>query len=223
MSHATSSVSTRPEARSLRPLVAIVEDHPLYRQALEAVINDEPSLELMMSASTIEEFEARVPARPDVVLLDLHLPGVCGAEGIRRLSEQGHTLLVLTASNNGNDVVGSIKEGAQGYLSKESQAGEIVRACQTLAAGRGYVAPTLASHLLHTVGKRQPALPELSDREREVLAHLARGNTDQDIAKLLSISVSTVRSHLDRIRDKTGQRRRAELTRFAMENALVEV
>jgi DNA-binding NarL/FixJ family response regulator len=200
--------------------VAVIEDHPLYREALEQTILSS-EMALILSVGSIEEFDARCPSPPDVVIADLHLPGLEGAPGVRHLTNQGLTVLVLSASSDGPDVVEAIGGGARGYLSKDAQAPEILAAVRAVAAGRGYVSPTLAGHLLQATRRELPQLPELSQREQEVLAHLARGETDHEIAGELCISVSTVRSHLDRIRDKTGKRRRADLTRFALEHSIV--
>lgn len=200
--------------------VAVIEDHPLYRLALESALASD-DLDVDLSVATIEEFLARSQDRPDVVIADLHLPGIHGVDGVRQLVTEGHTVLVLTASTNSEDVVRTIGEGARGYLCKDAQATEICTAVRAVGSGRGYVSPTLAGHLLQASRQAAAELPELSDREREVLSHLARGKTDHAIADDLCISVSTVRSHLDRIRDKTGKRRRAELTRFAIENSIL--
>ncbi|MGL5824546.1 MAG: response regulator [Nocardioides sp.] len=217
---ASSETVDRETPTSATTSVAVIEDHPLYREALDSVLTASPNLELVLSVSTIEEFDARSKQRPDVVLVDLHLPGLDGRAGIRHLQTAGHRVLVLSASVDGEDVVHAIGEGACGYLSKDAQASEIVAAVGAVAAGRNYVSPMLAGHLLQSVRRPTAHQPDLSDRECEVLGHLARGMTDQAIAKELGISISTVRSHLDRIRDKTGERRRAELTRFAIENAI---
>jgi DNA-binding NarL/FixJ family response regulator len=200
--------------------VAVIEDHPLYREALDGVLRSTPGLELILSVSTIEEFDARLTDSPNVVLADLHLPGLDGAAGIKHLNSAGHQVLVVSASVDGDDVVQAIGEGARGYLSKDAQANEIVAAIGAVASGRSYVSPMLAGHLLQASRQPTPRLPALSERECEVLGLLAQGMTDQTIASQLRISISTVRSHLDRIRDKTGERRRAELTRFAIEHRI---
>ncbi len=201
--------------------VAVIEDHPLYREALEQVLLGAPGLVLGLSVATIEEFEARLSEPVDVVIVDLHLPGLDGAAGVAHLTTAGHIVLVLSASVDGPDVVQAIGAGARGYVSKDAQAAEICAAVHAVGTGRGYVSPMLAGHLLNTTRRAAPDMPDLSDREREVLAHVARGLTDHAIAGALCISVSTVRSHLDRIRDKTGKRRRADLTRFAIENSIL--
>lgn len=213
----------RPEGGQ-RPLgVAVIEDHPLYREAVERVVDDSADLALMLSTASIEEFDARVREAPDVVVVDLHLPGLEGGAGVRHLASQGYVVLVLSGSFDGPDVVDAIAEGARGYLSKDAQAPEIVSAIRTVANGRSYVAPTLAGFLLQAHRQAPPSTTaDLSEREREVLGLVAQGETDHAIGRILCISVSTVRSHLDRIRDKTGQRRRADLTRFAIRHAIVE-
>jgi DNA-binding NarL/FixJ family response regulator len=203
--------------------VAIVEDHPLYREALERALGTDDDIALDLSAGSLEEFSARVRTRPDVVVVDLRLPGLGGFDGVRHLVGRGFAVLVLSGSVDGDDVVGAISEGARGYVSKDARAPEIVTALRTVAAGRTYVSPTLAGLLLQASRPREePGVRDLTERERAVLSLVARGHTDHQVAHRLGIGVSTVRSHLDRIRDKTGQRRRADLTRFALENELLE-
>jgi DNA-binding NarL/FixJ family response regulator len=195
--------------------VAVVEDHPVYRQGLLQVLEQAPDLEPLVAARSVEDFTATVPARPDLVILDLHLPGaVEGTAAVRRLCALGHTVLVVSAAQGEADVVDAVGAGARGYLTKESEPNEIVRAVRAVAAGGTYVSATLAAYLLK-------APMQLTAREREILRLVAGGETDQDIAEQLVISVRTVRSHLDRIRDKTGSRRRADLTRLAIERRLI--
>jgi DNA-binding NarL/FixJ family response regulator len=195
--------------------VGVVEDHPVYRQGLLQVIEQAPDLELLVAARSMEDFASSAAARPDVVILDLHLPGALeGAAAVHQLCSHGHTVLVVSAAQDEADVVGAIGAGARGYLTKESEPDEIVRAMRTVAAGGTYVSATLAAYLLK-------APIQLTTREKEILRLVAGGETDQDIAEQLVISVRTVRSHLDRIRDKTGYRRRADLTRLAIERRLI--
>ncbi|MGL5857232.1 MAG: response regulator [Angustibacter sp.] len=215
-----SDVSDPPTSqRTLR--VALIEDHPLFREALERLVYEDPLLELTVAVGSIEEFDARSRVPPDVVVVDLHLPGRQGPEGVRHLAARGLSVLVVSAVQDGPVVVETIAAGARGYLSKDARRAEILSAIGSVAIGRTYVSPTLAGFLVQSAHRgAAPDVPTLSEREREVLALLARGATDQGIAKELTISISTVRSHLDRIRDKTGCRRRADLTRFALENRL---
>ncbi|MFI5040554.1 MAG: response regulator [Acidimicrobiales bacterium] len=193
--------------------VAIVDDHPVYRQGLAMVVDGAEDLQLIANARSIEEFDALAPPA-EVVLLDLHLPGIEGSAGVAHVCGLDYKVLVLSAAGSPEDVVDAIAAGAAGYLTKDSDADEIARAIRAVAAGQTFVSPTLASYLLRAA-KSSPAPYSLTEREREVLGLVASGETDQDIAAELYISVSTVRSHLDRIRDKTGARRRADLTGLA--------
>jgi DNA-binding NarL/FixJ family response regulator len=192
--------------------VAIVDDHPVYRQGLAMAVEQADDLELAGDAGSIEAFDA-LGVRPDVVLLDLHLPGVGGATGVAHVCDEGNRVLVVSAAGAPDDVIDAIAAGAAGYLTKEADAAEITRAVRTVASGGTYVSPTLASYLLKA--ERATATPSLTARECEVLALVAAGETDRDIAEQLMIAKTTVHSHLDRIRDKTGARRRAELTNLA--------
>jgi DNA-binding NarL/FixJ family response regulator len=203
--------------------VCIVEDHPLYRAALARSLGEAPGVTVEVSAGSVEEFLAyrRPPGR--VVIVDLNLPGVQDAAAVVTVSGAGHRVLVVSAQGGQADVLAAMAAGARGYLTKDADADEIVRAVRAIAAGNSYVSPTLASFLLDSSRSRDARvrLP-LSGRERQVLSLLAAGERDQDIADALAISVRTVRSHLDRIREKTGRRRRSELTRLAIEEGIAE-
>ncbi len=123
-------------------------------------------------------------------------------------------MLVVSASNGRADVLDAIAAGASGYVTKGAEPSEIVTAVGVVARGGTYVSATLAAYLLR-------AEIALTGREKEILRLVASGETDQAIAEKLTVSVRTVRSHLDRIRDKTGRRRRADLTRLAYERGIV--
>lgn len=196
--------------------VAVVEDHPLFRAVVVDVLRQTPDLRVIAAGPSIDELGPIDDPAPDVVLFDLHVPGRSGADGVRFLSERGISVLVVSASAHRDDVLDAIAAGASGYLTKDADGPELVGAVREVAAGRSHVSPTLAGYLMH--GKRRDPAHELTEREREVLALLAGGETDQEIAGMLCISVRTVRSHLDRIRAKTGRRRRAELARLAFES-----
>lgn len=201
--------------------VAIVEDHPVFRHGLSQVIDAAPTTTLVATASSVEEFEGLVTEQIGVVLLDLHLPGVEGPEAVRRLCARGHTVVVLSAAGSRDTVLDALAAGAHGYVTKQAETTEIEAAIIAVAAGQTFVSPTLASYLLHAARGDSPGRQiELSEREKQVLTLLAQGEKDIDIARTLFIGVRTVHSHLERIRDKTGFRRRADLTRLAMEQGL---
>jgi DNA-binding NarL/FixJ family response regulator len=189
--------------------VAIVDDHPVYRQGLAVAVEGAEDLSLLGTARSIEDFDAR-RFRPDVVLLDLHLPGIQGGEGVEHVVGAGHRVLVVSAAATPDAVVDAMGAGARGYLTKEAEPHDIVAAVRVVAAGGTYVSPTLAGYLLQTRQRDRDRF-DLTDRELEVLRLVAEGETDREIAADLYIAVATVRSHLDRIRDKTGARRRVQM------------
>ncbi|HEV8066081.1 MAG TPA: response regulator transcription factor [Acidimicrobiales bacterium] len=198
--------------------VGIVEDHPLYRQGLIETVEASQDLHLSKVATTVGEME-QFPETVDVLLLDLHLPDAAGKEAVSRMLPKAGAILIVSASADRESVVEAISAGAKGYLTKAAESDEIRRAIEVVSRGDSYVSPQLAAFLLRDAAQVQPTSEfALTAREQEILSLLAEGDTDADIAQRLYISIRTVRSHLDRIRDKTGRRRRAELTRLAMEN-----
>jgi DNA-binding NarL/FixJ family response regulator len=175
-------------------------------------------LRLVASAGSVEELDRKGRTDAQVVVLDLGLPGMGGAEAVRHLCDAGARVLVVSAAAARRDVLDAITGGAAGYLTKSAEPVEIVQAVELVAAGETYVSPTLASFLLQAAEEtRSESALTLTKREREVLALVASGERDAEIAKQLCIAITTVHSHLDRIRDKTGRRRRADLTRLALE------
>lgn len=198
--------------------VHVVEDHPLYRAALQLAIEATPDMKIGVCAQSVEGFAAAGPETGAVVTLDLRLPGVSDAEAVARVVRLGFRVLVISASGEGFDVRSAMAAGAAGYLTKDADVHEIRGALRTVSTGGRYLPPRLAAYLSEPVAP----CPRLSDREQQVLALLANGARDQDIADSLKVSVRTIRSHLDRIRAKTGRRRRPDLTRFAIEKGIVK-
>lgn len=195
--------------------VLVVEDHPIFREGLARTVAENAGLQLIGAASSVERIDWRglAAAVDPVVLLDLNLPGRSGTSAVAYLAHTGARVLVVSAHASRDAVLDALAAGARGYLTKSSEASEIHRAIHTVAAGDTYVSPTLASYLLTTA--RPDHDEQLTAHERRVLTLLARGERDQDIAEHLGIAVRTVRSHLERIRDKTGHRRRVELAQLA--------
>jgi len=194
--------------------VVVIDDHPVFRQGLVSTVE---SVDDMTVEGAFDAVEAAVRAdleSIDVVLLDLMLPGLSGADAVRRIVATGARVLVVSALGERPAVVAAMGAGASGYLTKSSDPNEILTALRVIAAGGSYISPTLASFFLSSEVR-------LTERERDVLTLLAEGDRDADIARELKISVKTVQGHLDRIRDKTGMRRRADLTRLAAEEGLL--
>jgi DNA-binding NarL/FixJ family response regulator len=200
--------------------VGVIEDHPLYRSALTQLLDAAPGFELDAAAESVARFAARRRYQDSVVILDLRLPGVRESAAVMAVVAMGHKVLVVSAHASQNEVLSAMAAGARGFLSKDVDGDEILLALRQIAAGDSYVSPTLASLLLNAARQAGPIM-ELSGRERQVLSLVAAGERDQDIAAQLDISIRTVRSYLDRIRDKTGQRRRSELTRYAIEQGVL--
>ena len=200
--------------------VAVVDDPPVFRQGLARAVNESASLDLEVAAPSVEALPADLAV--DVVILDLGLPGISGPEAVANLRDRGAIVLVVSAMGARQQVIDAMAAGAAGYLTKSADPAEIIDAVVTVAAGGTYVSPTLASFLI-VESRLAPANSgiALTVREREVLSLLASGERDVDIAERLHISLRTVHSHLDRIRGKTGYRRRPDLTRLAVAEGLV--
>ncbi|MEU9131378.1 response regulator transcription factor [Kitasatospora sp. NPDC048540] len=193
--------------------VAVVGDCPLYRCGLTGVIDSAADLELAVDARGAEEAEDRLMPG-DVVLLDLQLRPSYLAAVVHRLAERGAAVLVLCSDEQG--AIGpSMQAGARGCLSRQAGEPELLAAVRLVANGCEYVSAVLA------VRPWSQAVCRVTERERQILELLANGETDHGIAERLGISEHTVHSHLDRLRDKIGSRRRADLTRFAIANDII--
>lgn len=202
--------------------VSIVEDHPMFRQVLVLTLQAEPGIEVEQAVPAVSALAP--PRRPDPVLvLDFYTPGVSGIDAVRAMTAAGYRVLVLSATERPDHVLGSLEAGAVGFLTKAADCDQVVWAVRRVAEGSFYVAPSIAALLFEQRHKARPAsaVKALTDRERQVLRLVAEGLTDQETAERLRIGVRTVRSHLDHIRTKTGRRRRAELTRLAMDEGVI--
>ncbi|HZM74264.1 MAG TPA: response regulator transcription factor [Candidatus Limnocylindrales bacterium] len=201
--------------------VHVIEDHPLFRAALVRVIDGAPDMRVGVAAGSVDEFAAYRRQPGAVATVDLRLPRVQGAEAVAAVTGMGFHVLVISAHGGQSEVLSALAAGARGFLTKEADTDEVRRAVRQVASGSRYVSPNLAAFLLDARLRTHERRLVLSARERQVLALLAAGERDRDIADRLSISVRTVRSHLDHIREKTGRRRRPDLTRLAIEKGIV--
>ncbi len=195
--------------------VVVVEDHPMFRNGLVALLGELDGIEVVGQAATGEEADEVVAALdPDVVLMDLHLPGISGVEATSHITtRQPHVaVLVLTMLDDDSSLLGAMRAGARGYLLKEAAPEEIVRAVEAVAAGQAVFGGTAAARMLAalrgvTEGPRP--LPTLTDREAQVLELMARGLTNTFIAERLYVSDKTVRNHVSNIFTKLGVSDRA--------------
>lgn len=207
--------------------VLVVDDHAVVRSGLRRVLDAEPDIETVGEAESAERavFEA-IELRPDVVLMDVVMPGKSGIEIIPALAQSvpDAKVLVLSMQDNPRYVREAFEAGANGYVLKEAADTEVVGAVRAVAGGDRYVHPTLGARLVQAdVELRRRADEDpLSEREHEVLRLLALGHTNQEIASLLYISVRTAETHRAHIMRKLGLSTRAELVRYALAEGMLD-
>jgi DNA-binding NarL/FixJ family response regulator len=207
--------------------VVVADDFPLVREGIARALNADPGIEVVAQATDGREaLELAEQLDPDVMVLDLRMPDLGGLQVLSTLRGAGSEIrvIVMTASEQAGSVLDAVAAGAAGYLSKRSTGEELRQAVITAHAGGSVITPALASHLLEEFssaarGERSSVRP-LQGRELDVLRLVAQGRTDNEIGKELFISPRTVQNHLTSIREKTGLRRRSELTRWAVEHAI---
>jgi DNA-binding NarL/FixJ family response regulator len=203
--------------------VLIVDDHPVVREGLAAVLEDAKDVRVVGALGSAEEALASVAAGPpDVVLLDLELPGMNGVDAIPRLTAAAprSRIIVLTAYDTEERVLGALKAGAAGYLLKGAGAAEIVQAIRAVAAGGSYLTPRVAARVVARVNAPRRS-GTLSDRERQVLRLVARGRANKQIARDLGITERTVKFHMTSIFNKLGADNRAQAIAIAAERGLL--
>jgi DNA-binding NarL/FixJ family response regulator len=209
----------------VRVRVVIVDDHQMFRSGVRAELGD--GVEVVGEAGDVEAAVAVIgEARPDVVLLDVHLPGGGGTEVLRQMHADGPRFLALSVSDAAEDVIGVVRGGARGYVTKAISGQELTGAILRVAAGDAVFSPRLAGFVLDafTASGVPPADPEfesLTQREREVLRLIARGYAYKEIARELFISVKTVESHVSSVLRKLQLSSSRELSRWAKTRRLV--
>jgi two-component system, NarL family, response regulator NreC len=207
--------------------VLIVDDHAVVRSGLHLLLDADPEIEVVGEAGTVNEavFEAR-EKKPDVVLMDVVMPGQTGIDGTPLVLKEAPDakVLVLSMQDDPRYVHEAFAAGASGYVLKEAADAEVVGAVHEVAAGGRYVHPALGARLVaaEAEAKAREEADPLSDREREVMRLLALGHTNQEIAKMLYISVRTAETHRAHIMQKLRLSTRAELVRHAIEQGLLE-
>lgn len=188
----------------------LVEDHPVFADGLVALFRDLPEVEVVGVAGSGEVALDLIERHtPDVVLMDLHLPGISGVEATSRIKARhpGVAVLALTMLSDDDTILAAIRAGARGYLLKEAPPAEIIRSLQAVAAGQVVFGSSAGSRVLAALATetvRPHPLPELTDREREVLDLVAAGLTNHAIAQRLFLSEKTIRNHVSNIFAKLG-------------------
>jgi len=206
--------------------VLIVDDHQVVRQGLRFVLEQEDGIEVVGECADGTRALAVIPAlRPDVVLLDLLMPDTSGLEVLQRIGrgETRPAFVVLTSFQEDEQVIEALRAGAVSYLPKTAAVGLVVDAVREAAQGRSVLEPGVAAMLVRKVreGPERAALDVLSPREREVLAGLARGRSNREIARALSVSEETVRSHVKSILAKVGLADRTQAAIFGLQHGVV--
>jgi DNA-binding NarL/FixJ family response regulator len=209
----------------IRLLVA--DDHPAFRRGLELMLTGVADIEIVGEADTGERaVELTASCTPDVILMDLRMPGLDGIEATRRLTRSGSTaaVVVLTMFEDDDSVFAAMRAGARGYLLKGAEQDEIVRAIRAAAAGEAIFGPEIAqrviAHFTSGSGSTAAAFPSLTDREREVLELVAAGKGNATIAHELMISLKTVRNHVSNIFTKLQVSERSQAIVKAREAGL---
>ncbi|WP_119727751.1 response regulator transcription factor [Thermomonospora amylolytica] len=206
--------------------VIITDDHPMYRQGLRALLEALDVNVVAEAGSGPEAVRMAAELQPEVVVMDLHMPGGNGIEATRTITRTSPRIgvLVLTMFRDDDSVFAAMRAGARGYLLKESGAEEIARAVRAVAAGEAIYGPEIARRVLTYFADmpdpKQTAFPELTDREREVLQLIAQGRSNSDIAQTLFLSPKTVRNHVSNIFMKLHVADRAQAIVLAREAGL---
>lgn len=220
------------ESESIR--VVIVDDHVLYRRGLQMVMTTEPDIEVVGEASdvagAVQVIEATVP---DVVLMDIHMPDGTGIEAARAVksSVPSCRIVMLTMSDDADDLFEAVLAGANGYLLKDVATDQVVEAVRAVHRGHSLITPSMASSLLtefSAMRRREEdvpttaPIPHLTDREREVLALVARGMNNRAIGEALFISDNTVKIHVRNILEKLQLHSRVEAAAYAVSRRLID-
>ena len=217
--------------------VLVVDDHALFRRGLEMVLTEEPDIELVGEASDgAEAVEKAGEALPDVVLMDIRMPKSSGIEACRAMKEVSPSakIVMLTISDEEEDLFEAIRAGASGYLLKDIPYDEVADVVRAVHGGQSLINPSMAAKLLtefaalakHDGDGEEPTQqvppPKLTDREMEVLRLVARGMNNRDIAKELFISENTVKNHVRNILEKLQIHSRMEAVMIAVREKLIE-
>jgi two-component system nitrate/nitrite response regulator NarL len=206
--------------------LVVVDDHALFRRGIISLLSHEPGFAVVGEAADgFEGIRTVVAQQPDVVLLDLNMPGISGLDALAAILKDvpGAHVVMLTVSEDAEDLVTALKSGAQGYLLKNIDGEFLVRSIRRAAQGESVISPEMAGKLMRQVRAGTPSvLPAdvLSPREREILQRLAKGGSNKEIARDLDLAESTVKIHVQHILRKLGLNSRVQAAVWAIENGI---
>ncbi len=198
--------------------ILIADDHPLFRNGMRTLLSSVPDVEVVGIATNGDEvISLAASLQPEVILMDLQMPGIGGIEATRRILHiSPHIrILVVTMFEDDHSVFAALRAGARGYILKDADEDEILRAVRAVGRGEAIFSPTIAQHLIDFFAAPRPAIlphlfPELTDREREILLLIAQGYSNSAIAKHLTLSLKTVANHVSNIFSKLQVADRAQ-------------
>jgi DNA-binding NarL/FixJ family response regulator len=209
--------------------VLLVDDHAIMRDGIRALLSLQEDIEIVADASNgTEAVEATQTLHPDVVLMDIAMPGMDGLEATRRITRQNPKtkVLILTQYDNKEYILSAIKAGSSGYLPKRALGSELVSAIRAVYRGESFLYPSAATALMEDYRqqvKGEDDYDQLTPREREILKLIAEGHTSQEIADSLFISLKTVLGHRSRLMEKLGLKNRTELIKYALRKGLLNI
>ncbi|HMG32952.1 MAG TPA: response regulator transcription factor [Blastocatellia bacterium] len=198
-----------------------VDDHPLLREGLAAIVNNQPDMELVAHASTGREaIQAFKQHQPDITLLDLRLPDMSGIDALIAIRAEfpEARIIMLTTFEGDVDISRALAAGARGYMLKNMPPKELVEAIRQVHSGKRRIPPQVASHLAEFFGG-----DSLTEREIEVLRHIAEGNRNRDIAERLFISEETVKVHIKHIMEKLGATDRTQAVAIGLRRGIIKL
>lgn len=209
--------------------VLLVDDHTLFRSGVNALLQKHSDFEVVgEAADSLQGVKRAAELQPDVVLLDLHMPGISGKDAVKQFLEAAPqtNIVMLTVSENADDLIDSLRAGASGYLLKNIETETLLDSIRRAAVGDSVVSPQMTGKLVRGLQSTRDTPPKeekdiLSPREREILAHLTKGHSNKQIARNLDVAESTVKIHVQHILRKLNLSSRVQAAVYAIEKGFV--